>query len=156
MSRTRKLARRQKVSTDPKCSSEVLFKFINIVMRKGKKSVAQHIVYTALELLNDDPEKALGTCLAALANVKPVVEVRSRRVGGSNYQIPIEVPVGRQQALAMRWILKGASSRKAAAMSTKLADELRDAAVGKGAAVRRREETLRVAESNRAFSHFRW
>ena len=156
MSRTRKLARRQKVSTDPKYNSKVLFKFINIVMRGGKKSIAQHIMYTALGSLNDDPDKALSTCLAALGNVKPVVEVRSRRVGGSNYQIPIEVPVRRQQALAMRWILNAASNRKAAAMSVKLADELRDAAVGKGAAVKKREETLRMAESNRAFSHFRW
>ena len=155
MSRRKEIQPR-KLLVDPKYHSWVLAKFINLVMRAGKKSVAESIVYAALSKVDKSPEKALQIFKQALDTVKPRVEVKSRRVGGANYQIPVEVRPARQQTLAMRWIIDAANKRKAGSLVDKLASELRDAANGRGAAVKRREDTIKMAEANKAFAHYRW
>jgi len=141
---------------DPKYHDPTLAKFINLVMRCGKKSVAERIVYGALAKINKKPKEALEVFKQALEAVKPRVEVKSRRVGGANYQVPVEVRPVRQQTLAMRWIIDAASKRKADSMVNKLAGEIRDAANQRGAAVKKREDTVKMAEANKAFSHYRW
>ena len=142
---------------DPKYGSEMLAKFMNMVMERGKKSVAEKIVYGALDAITekgkDDP---MGLLEQALDNVRPVVEVKSRRVGGATYQVPVEVRSIRRNTLAMRWIIDAARSRGEKSMVRRLAGELMDAADNRGAAVKKREETHRMAEANKAFSHFRW
>lgn len=140
---------------DAKYNSVLITKFINHVMRRGKKSVAQTIVYKALDLMaqksKKDPIEMFDT---ALKNVMPVVEVRSRRIGGANYQIPVEVKSDRKSALAFRWILDACRARRGQPMHKKLAQELLDAAAGQGSAIKKREDVQRMAEANRAFAHF--
>ena len=145
---------------DPKHGSQRLAKFINMVMRSGKKSVADQIVYGALERISErnsqSEEQAVEVLTQALENVKPMVEVKSRRVGGATYQIPIEVRSVRRETLAMRWVIDAARSRSEKSMAHRLAHELMDAAENRGTAVKKRETTHRMAEANRAFSHYRW
>ncbi len=153
-------APRRFLMPDPKHGSQRLAKFINMVMRSGKKSVAEQIVYGALERISErnsqTEEQAVEVLTQALENVKPMVEVKSRRVGGATYQIPIEVRSVRRETLAMRWVIDAARSRSEKSMAHRLAHELMDAAENRGTAVKKRETTHRMAEANRAFSHYRW
>jgi small subunit ribosomal protein S7 len=138
----------------------MLAKFINMIMRDGKKSTAESIVYGALEQMStrsgQSEEQALETLEVALDNVKPVVEVKSRRVGGATYQVPVEVRLTRRQTLAMRWVIDAARKRNEKSMAQRLANELMDASENRGAAVKKREDTHRMADANKAFSHYRW
>lgn len=142
---------------DPKFGSLVLAKFINTIMRDGKKSIAEKVVYVALDQIaakkGNDGMEVLD---AALENVRPSVEVKSRRVGGATYQVPVEVRSSRQNALAMRWLVDAARKRGEKSMALKLAGELMDAAEKKGSAVKKREDTHKMADANKAFAHFRW
>ena len=142
---------------ESKYQSLVLSKFINFVMYDGKKSVAEKIIYTALDQIKnktkDDPLKVFND---AISNIRPNLEVRSRRVGGATYQIPVEVKTKRSQTLALRWLLEATRKRKNKTMSEKLFNELMDASQNKGTAIKKREDTHRMAESNKAFAHFRW
>ena len=145
---------------DPKFNSVLLAKFMNMVMERGKKSVAERIVYGAIDRMAEKtgrpPEQTIDLLTQALDNVKPMVEVKSRRVGGATYQVPIEVRAQRRQTLAMRWVIEAASARSEKSMSQRLASELLEASENRGAAVRKREDTHRMADANRAFSHYRW
>ena len=138
----------------------MLAMFINMVMKSGKKSVAEKIVYGALDRLSErsgqDEDRALEVLSQALDNVKPAVEVKSRRVGGATYQVPIEVRPSRRQTLAMRWVIDAARNRSEKSMAHRLAHELMDAADNRGAAVKKREDTHRMADANKAFAHYRW
>jgi small subunit ribosomal protein S7 len=156
MSRRRVIARRS-ILPDPKYGNETVAKFINVVMRSGKKSLAEGIVYGALDRVAERSKgDALETFLKALGNVRPVVEVKSRRVGGATYQVPVEVRASRQSALAMRWLVDAARKRGEKTMGLRLAGELMEAAENRGSAVKKREDTHRMAEANKAFSHYRW
>lgn len=150
-------AEKRDVIPDPKFGDIVITKFMNSVMRDGKKSIAESIVYGALDQMEEktksDPVQMFHE---ALANVMPQVEVRSRRVGGATYQVPVEVRAERRQALAIRWMLTAARNRNERTMVERLSGELLDAANGRGTAVKKREDTHRMAEANRAFSHYRW
>ena len=145
---------------DPKFNSDMLAKFMNVVMKSGKKSAAEHIIYGAIDRISEKTGKQGGDAIAllsqALENVKPVVEVKSRRVGGAPYQVPVEVRSTRRQTLAMRWVIEAARARSEKSMSFRLAHELLEAAENRGAAVRKREDTHRMAEANKAFAHYRW
>lgn len=142
---------------DPKFGSEKLAKFINMVMKSGKKAVAERILYDALDTITEKKGgDALEVLDTALENVAPMVEVKSRRVGGATYQVPIEVRATRRQALAMRWLIDAARNRGEKSMNLKLAGELMDAAEQRGSAVKKREDTHRMAEANKAFAHYRW
>ena len=145
------------INPDPKFHDAVLAKFINVLMYDGKKSVAERIVYGALDQIaqksGDDPIKVFKK---ALDNVRPQLEVKSRRVGGSNYQVPVEIRPKRKQALAMRWIISFARNRGELTMIDKLAGELLDAANNRGSAVKKKDDTHRMAEANKAFAHYRW
>ena len=145
---------------DPKYGSELLAKFMNMIMNDGKKSVAERIIYGALDRISEkesqEGAKSLELLEQALENVKPVVEVKSRRVGGATYQIPIEVRPVRRQTLAMRWLIDAARKRSEKSMAHRLAHELMDAAENRGTAVKKKEDTHRMAEANKAFSHYRW
>ncbi len=156
MSRRREVPKRI-ILPDPKFGSEKLTKFVNMLMNDGKKSVAEGVVYKALDIVGQkqkiDGLEILGK---ALDNVSPIVEVKSRRVGGATYQVPIEVRPVRRQALAMRWIIDAARNRNEKSMVQKLAAELNDAAENRGTAVKKREDTHRMAEANKAFAHYRW
>jgi small subunit ribosomal protein S7 len=156
MPRRRVVAKRE-VLPDPLFGSQLLTKFVNVVMRDGKKTVAEKILYQALETVRqrtqDDPMKVFKK---AVENVKPAVEVKSRRVGGSNYQVPVEVRPARRLALSMRWIIQSAEKRGEKTMRLKLAGELLDAAENKGGAMKKKEDTHRMAEANKAFAHYRW
>ena len=155
MSRKRKAPKRKKYS-DPKYRSEVVSKFINSIMYDGKRSTAERILYSALDKMkekNDDPLKIFNS---AVSNVRPNLEVRSRRVGGATYQVPVEVKSNRSQALALRWLLDASRKRKNKSMSEKLYYEIMDASQNKGSAVKKKEDTHKMAESNKAFAHFRW
>jgi len=146
----------RKISPDVRHNSVHVQAFINRVMRRGKKSVATRLVYDALEAIGERTKKApMDTFEQAIKNVSPVMEVKPRRVGGATYQVPMEVSPERRFALATRWILVAAKARPGKSFSQKLADELVDAASGSGAAIRRRDETHKMAEANRAFSHYR-
>ncbi|KHF25446.1 30S ribosomal protein S7 [Solemya velum gill symbiont] len=153
----RRVAARREILPDPKFGSQLLTKFINMVMVDGKKSVAESILYNALDQIADkkggDPMEALET---ALENVRPAVEVKSRRVGGATYQVPVEVRPIRRDSLAMRWIIDAARRRSEKSMAQRLAGELMDATEQRGSAVKKREDTHRMAEANKAFSHYRW
>jgi small subunit ribosomal protein S7 len=148
---------RRDVLPDPKYHSKLVTKFVNGIMWDGKKSTAEAILYDAFDLManraNEDPLKLFER---AVDNVKPVLEVRSRRVGGSTYQVPVEIRPERRQALAIRWLIQFARSRSEKSMKEKLAGELLDAAGNKGSAVKKREDTHRMAEANKAFAHYRW
>jgi small subunit ribosomal protein S7 len=156
MPRRREIAKRE-ILPDPKYTSQDVAKFINVVMTRGKKSVAERMVYGALEHIakkgNKDPLEVFST---ALSNVRPVVEVKSRRVGGANYQVPVEVRSVRRTALAMRWLRDAARKRGEKSMATRLANELQEASEGRGGAMKKREEVHRMAEANKAFSHYRF
>jgi small subunit ribosomal protein S7 len=156
MPRRREVEKR-KVLPDPKYHSTELSKFINIIMERGKKSVAEKIVYDALEVAQNKTKKeGLEIFAQAMEAVKPIVELKSRRVGGANYQIPVEVSPIRQVALAMRWIRDAARKRGEKSMGLRLGNELLEAIEGRGAAMKRREETHKMAEANKAFAHFRY
>jgi|SRR5690625_1210325 len=144
------------VLPDPKHGSEMIARFINMVMQSGKKSVAEGIVYGALDHIGEKHAEPVELVEKALGNVSPVVEVKSRRVGGATYQVPVEVRSSRRMALAMRWVIDAARKRSEVSMPRKLAAELTDAAESRGGAVKKREETHRMAEANKAFSHYRW
>lgn len=145
------------VSPDPRYRDQLVGKFINVLMSRGKKSTAQRVCYKAFDLIQgktgSDPLKIFHS---AMANVKPMVEVKSRRVGGASYQVPVEIRQVRQVALAFRWIKQSALARAGKSMEERLAGELMDAANNTGAAVKKRDETHRMAEANRAFAHYRW
>ena len=156
MPRRRVVAKRE-VLPDPKFSNIGLAKFINVIMKDGKKSVAEKIAYEALDAVAESKSTdGLEVFQQALENISPMVEVKSRRVGGATYQVPVEVKSKRAQALALRWIKDATRKRKNKTMAEKLYAELLDAAQNKGAAIKKREDTHRMAESNKAFAHFRW
>ena len=144
------------VLPDPKHGSETIARFINMVMLSGKKSVAEKIVYGALDQIAEKNSEPVELVEKALSNVAPAVEVKSRRVGGATYQVPVEVRSTRRQALAMRWLIDAARKRGENTMPRKLAAELLEASESRGGAVKKREETHRMAEANKAFSHYRW
>jgi small subunit ribosomal protein S7 len=156
MSRRRRAEKRE-ILPDPKFGDTVLSKFMNVLMYSGSKSVAEGIVYGAFDRITgkgaSDPVKVFHE---ALDNVKPEIEVRSRRVGGATYQVPVEVRAERAQALAIRWLIKASRARSELTMVDRLANELMDASNNRGAAVKKREDTHRMAEANKAFSHYRW
>jgi small subunit ribosomal protein S7 len=156
MSRRHKAEKRE-VNPDPKFGDLVLTKFMNAVMEQGKKSVAENIVYGALERMETKAKSdPIAMFRSALDNVMPALEVRSRRVGGATYQVPVEVRTERRQALAIRWIINAARARNENTMVERLSGELIDAANNRGTAVKKREDTHKMAEANRAFSHYRW
>ena len=146
------------VLPDPKHGSETIARFINMVMQSGKKSVAEKIVYGAMDVIGEKngSANALELVEKALGNVSPAVEVKSRRVGGATYQVPVEVRASRRTALAMRWLIESARKRGENSMPRKLAAELLDASENRGGAIKKREETHRMAEANKAFAHYRW
>ena len=156
MSRRRRPEKRE-ILPDPKFNDQVLSKFMNNLMYDGKKAVAEGIVYTALDTVEARAKREpLGVFHDALNNVKPGIEVRSRRVGGATYQVPVEVRPERAQALAIRWLISAARGRPETTMAARLSGELMDAANNRGNAVKKREDTHRMADANRAFSHYRW
>lgn len=156
MSRRRAAAKRS-VIPDPRYGSEMLSKFMNLLMLSGKKSVAEKIVYGALDTIESKGHgEPLEVLSKALENVQPKVEVKSRRVGGATYQVPVEVRPTRRLALAMRWLIEAARKRNERTMAAKLAGELLDAFEGRGAASKKREDVHKMAEANKAFSHYRW
>ncbi len=156
MSRRREIPKRV-ITPDPKYKDETVAKFVNVIMKSGKKSTAEKIVYGAFDTMVERGKKEpLSLFTQALDNVRPMVEVKSRRVGGATYQVPVEVRPARQMALAMRWITEAARTRAGKSMGVRLADELMDAAEKRGSAVKKREDVHRMAEANKAFSHYRW
>jgi small subunit ribosomal protein S7 len=153
----RAAAAKREVLPDPKFGSRLVTKFVNIMMLRGKKSVAERIMYQALDSVEErSRQEGLKMFKGALDNVKPAVEVKSRRVGGSTYQVPVEVRPDRRTSLAMRWLIVAARRRPERSMADKLAAELLDAANNRGSAVKKREDTHKMAEANKAFAHFRW
>lgn len=156
MPRRREVPKRE-ILPDPKFGSQDVSKFINVIMQSGKKSVAERIVYGAFDQISGKAGKdPLEVFSAAVGNVKPVVEVKSRRVGGANYQVPVEVRPSRRMALSMRWLREAARKRAEKSMAQRLAGELLEAAEGRGAAMKKRDEVHRMAEANKAFSHYRF
>ena len=157
MSRRRR-AETRRILPDPKYNDYLIAKFINTLMWRGKKSVARNILYTAMNLIGERETTvpALDVVKSAVDHVKPSVEVKARRVGGSTYQVPVEVRPERRQSLAMRWLIQNATSRSGKNMEAKLAAELLDAHQNRGGAVRKREDVHRMADANRAFAHYRW
>jgi small subunit ribosomal protein S7 len=150
-------AAKREVLPDPKYGSRLVAKFVNIMMIRGKKSVAERIMYDALASVEDRAkQEALKMFKTAIDNVKPAVEVKSRRVGGSTYQVPVEVRPDRRTSLAMLWVIGSARNRPERSMAEKLAAELLDAANNRGSAVKKREDTHKMAEANKAFAHYRW
>ena len=153
----RRVAAKREILPDPKFGSQVLAKFINMIMVDGKKSVAERIMYGALDIAQQKKgAEPMDLLEAALENVRPMVEVKSRRVGGATYQVPVEVRPLRRNALAMRWLIEAARKRSEKSMAARLGGELMDAAEQKGSAVKKKEDTHRMAEANKAFSHYRW
>ena len=154
----RRVVGQRKILPDPKFKSELLAKFINILMVDGKKSTAEKIVYGVLDILAEKSEgkEHLDLFEVALENIRPQVEVKSRRVGGSTYQVPVEVRPERREALAIRWVIAAAKARNENTMEERLAGELLDAVNGRGSAVKKREDTHKMADANKAFSHYRW
>ncbi|GAB2504773.1 30S ribosomal protein S7 [Lysobacter humi (ex Lee et al. 2017)] len=144
------------VLPDPKHGSDTIARFINMVMKSGKKSIAEKIVYGAMDVITEKNPNALELVEKALTNVAPAVEVKSRRVGGATYQVPVEVRAARRNALAMRWLIDSARKRGENSMPRKLAAELLDASENRGGAIKKREETHRMADANKAFAHYRW
>lgn len=153
----RRVAERREVLPDPKFGNQMLARFINMIMQSGKKSVAERIVYGALDQIQSrssgDPVETLDK---ALDNVRPLVEVKSRRVGGATYQVPVEVRAARRSTLAMRWVIDASRSRGEKSMALRLAGELLDAAEKRGSAVKKKDDVHRMAEANKAFAHYRW
>ena len=156
MPRRREVPKRE-IIPDPKFQSRQLAKFINGLMRKGKKSTAEQVMYGALEIISQKTgEDALKIFEKAMENVRPMVEVKSRRVGGSTYQVPVEIRPERRSALSIRWLINFSKARGEKSMHAKLAAEILDAANGRGGAIKKREDTHRMAEANKAFAHYRW
>ena len=150
-------AEKREILPDPKFGNVVVSKFMNSIMRQGKKSVAENIVYGALDIIEGKTKQnPVSVFEQALDNVMPSIEVRSRRVGGATYQVPVEVRTDRARALAIRWLITAARSRNEPTMTGRLSGELLDAANNRGSAVKKREDTHKMAEANRAFSHYRW
>jgi small subunit ribosomal protein S7 len=153
----RRVAAKREILPDPKFKSQLLAKFINMIMVDGKKSVAEKIIYDALDRMSGRGEgEPMEMLDKALENVRPMVEVKSRRVGGATYQVPIEVRASRRNTLGMRWLIEASRKRSEKSMAYRLAGELTDASQSRGSAVKKREDTHRMAEANKAFSHFRW
>ena len=153
----RRVAGRREILPDPKFGSETIAKFINMIMEDGKKSVAERIMYGALDQVAEKKgAEALEVLDQAMEKVRPIVEVKSRRVGGATYQVPVEVRPARRNTLAMRWLIEASRKRSEKSMALRLAGELMDAADSKGTAVKKKEDTHRMAEANKAFSHYRW
>ncbi|MGR8979368.1 MAG: 30S ribosomal protein S7 [Gammaproteobacteria bacterium] len=153
----RRVATKREIIPDPRYGSVMLSKFMNMIMESGKKSVAENIVYGALDVIGGRGHgEPLDVLSKALENVQPRVEVKSRRVGGATYQVPVEVRPSRRMALAMRWLIDASRKRNERGMSSKLAGELLDAYENRGSAAKKREDTHRMAEANKAFSHYRW
>ena len=156
MPRRREVPKRT-ILPDPKFGDQTVAKFINVMMLDGKKSIAERIIYGALDIIGErGAEKPLDVFYEALDNIRPVVEVKSRRVGGATYQVPVEVRPSRRNALAMRWLVDSARNRSEKSMTQRLAAELMDAAEKRGGAARKKDEVHRMAEANKAFSHFRF
>ena len=156
MPRKRVVAKRE-IIPDPRYKSVLVSKFVNNLMKKGKKSIAQSILYGAFDIIKEKTKQdPLSIFHKAIENVKPAVEVKSRRVGGSTYQVPTEVRPARRQALSIRWLISYARERGEKTMAAKLAGEFMDAANGRGATVKKKEDTHRMAEANKAFAHYRW
>ncbi len=156
MPRRRKVTKRE-ILPDPKYHNKLVAKFINAIMRRGKKSIAEKIFYTALDIVeNKTDQSGLEVFEKAVANVRPILEVKSRRVGGATYQVPVEVPTDRSIALAMRWLIQYSRARGEKTMAEKLASELIAASKKEGASIKKREDTHKMAEANKAFAHFRW
>ena len=153
----RRRAPKRPIMPDPVFSSEIVTKFINKIMWDGKKTIAEKIVYGAIEKLDaKGEEKGIDVFFKAIENVKPLLEVRSRRVGGATYQVPVEVRTERQQTLSIRWIVDAARKRNERTMVERLSNELWDAVNGRGSAFKKKEDTHRMAEANKAFAHYRW
>jgi small subunit ribosomal protein S7 len=149
--------RKREILPDPKYGDKIVAKFVNTIMSQGKKSVAESIFYKSLELvMAKTKEESLGVFKRAIENTRPTVEVRSRRVGGATYQVPVEVRPQRRISLSMRWIIDAARERAEKSMEEKLAAEIVDAANNRGTAIKKKEDTHRMAEANRAFAHYRW
>ena len=147
----------REIMPDPIYGSKVLTKFINKIMYDGKKSTAEKIIYSALDIIGSRSEKSgIDTFNNAIENIKPIIEVKSRRVGGATYQVPVEVRPVRQLSLAIRWLLDASRKRNERTMAERLANELMDAASDKGSAFKKKEDTYRMAEANKAFAHYRW
>jgi small subunit ribosomal protein S7 len=153
----RAFVKRRKVEADPKYNSELVTVFIRKIMLGGKKSTAQSVFYGAMDIMQEkEGKEPLSILQQAVTNTTPLLEVRPRRVGGANYQVPVEVRKGRDVALALRWLIKASRERSGKSMAEKLSFELLDASKGQGAAVKKREETHKMAEANRAFAHYKW
>ena len=154
----RRVAAKRKVVQDPRYNSELVAKLINCMMEKGKKSLAQRILYQSLDIIHQKmPDQDIMEILSkSVENVKPVLEVKSRRIGGATYQVPVEVRTDRRTSLALRWVIQFARARKGVPMAQALASELLEAYRGEGAAVKKREDTHRMADANKAFAHYRW
>jgi len=156
MSRRRR-AQKRKVYPDPVYNNEVVTKFINGLMRKGKRSIAEKIFYSSMDLIEKQTKnKSIEVFLKAIDNVKPILEVKSRRVGGATYQVPVEIKSSRKEALAFRWIINYSKARSEKTMAERLASELIEASKKEGASIKKREDVHRMAEANKAFAHFRW
>jgi len=156
MSRRRR-AQKRKIYPDPVYNNEVVTKFINGLMRKGKRSIAEKIFYSSMDLIEEQTKnKGIEVFLKAIENVKPILEVKSRRVGGATYQVPVEIKSSRKEALAFRWIINYAKARSEKTMAERLANELMDASKKEGSSIKKREDVHRMAEANKAFAHFRW
>jgi small subunit ribosomal protein S7 len=153
----RAFVKKRKIEADPKFNSELVTVFIRKIMLGGKKSTAQTVFYDAMDIMQEkEGKEPLAILQQAVTNATPLLEVRPRRVGGANYQVPVEVRKGRDVALALRWIIKASRERSGKSMAEKLSSELLDASKGQGAAVKKREETHKMAEANRAFAHYKW
>ena len=153
----RAFVKKRKIEADPKFNSELVTVFIRKIMLGGKKSTAQTVFYDAMDIMQEkEGKEPLAILQQAVTNATPLLEVRPRRVGGANYQVPVEVRKGRDVALALRWIIKASRERSCKSMAEKLSSELLDASKGQGAAVKKREETHKMAEANRAFAHYKW
>jgi small subunit ribosomal protein S7 len=153
--RSKKIVR--EILPDPQYQNIVVSKFVNRIMKQGKRSTAEKIVYTALANIEQQEQKPAITVLEqAIRNATPQLEVKARRVGGATYQVPVEIPAGRALTLAMRWLIAAAHARSGKSMAEKLAGELSDAAKGQGATIKKRDDTHKMAEANRAFAHYRW
>jgi len=153
--RSKKIIR--EILPDPQYQNIVVSKFVNRIMKKGKRSTAEKIVYTAMATIEQQEQKpAISVLEQAVRNATPQLEVKARRVGGATYQVPVEIPAGRALTLAMRWLIAAAHARGGKSMAEKLAGELSDAAKGQGATIKKRDDTHKMAEANRAFAHYRW
>jgi len=153
--RSKKIVR--EILPDPQYQNIVVSKFVNRIMKKGKRSTAEKIVYTAMATIEQQEQKpAISVLEQAVRNATPQLEVKARRVGGATYQVPVEIPAGRALTLAMRWLIAAAHARGGKSMAEKLAGELSDAAKGQGATIKKRDDTHKMAEANRAFAHYRW